>query len=33
MMPAIPIEEGWQADGMDVRRLMKILPRTRENAR
>ena len=28
-----PIEEGWQADGMDVRRLMKIAPTHKGNAR
>ena len=28
-----PIEEGWQADGMDVRRLMKIAPTHTGNAR
>jgi membrane-bound metal-dependent hydrolase YbcI (DUF457 family) len=29
----LPIEEGWQADGMDVRRLIKIAPTHTGNAR
>ena len=29
----IPIEEGWQADSMDVRRMMKILPAHRGESR
>jgi len=28
-----PIEEGWQADGMDVRRMIKILPAPSGNSR
>ncbi len=28
-----PIEEGWQADGMDVRRLIKLAPTHKGNAR